>query len=85
MIGAKFTPACRLFTKNRMFFNPIVSRMNSSENKADNKINDSSNVDPKQNIELRRPLTSFDKKVLVWSGKFKNAGEIPVNVPYVLK
>lgn len=36
---------------------------------------------PWQKSTVYAKLTAFDRRVLVWSGRFKNASEIPENVP----
>lgn len=80
--GMKLMSAYRICPGNRLISSSSVLQANHS-NPTEKPQSEHLQQNSIKNVELKRPLTNFDRKVLVWSGKFKSADEIPVNVPYV--
>lgn len=79
--GKRLMPAYQQILKARFITTPNIFKDNLSNSVTENQSKNSPPSDPAQPIELKRPLTNFDRKVLVWSGKYKSADEIPPNVP----
>lgn len=79
--GSKLMSATRnVYARNQFFSASCILRTNSPNTVPEKDPKDASATDPNKRIETKRKLTSFDRKVLVWSGKYKSAADIPDNV-----
>lgn len=79
--GPKLISATRNVYARNQFFSASNSLRTTSPNTVPEKDSkDASITNPNKPKEMSRPLTSFDRKVLVWSGKYKSAQDIPENV-----
>lgn len=80
-IGTKMMSATRnVYARNQYLSASCILRTNSPNTVPEKDSKDAPTPDPKKPIETKRHLTNFDKKVLVWSGKYKSAADIPDNV-----
>lgn len=79
--GSKLLSATRnVYARNQFFSASSILRTNSPNTVPEKDSKDAPVTDPNKPLEMRRPLSNFDRKVLVWSGKYKSAEDIPDNV-----
>lgn len=79
--GSKLMSATRMvYARNQFFSASSILRKSSPNTVPEKDSKDASASNSDKSFELKRQLTSFDKKVLVWSGKYKSAEEIPDNI-----
>lgn len=79
--GSKLMSATRnVYARNQFFSASSVLRTTSPNTAPKKDSKDASTTDPNKPIEVPRQLSRFDRMVLVWSGKYKSAKDIPDNV-----